>query len=401
MKTTRAKRTLTALLLLLSAQFLAAQPADSLAEARRSALAEARYLKSIYKTDAAIEVLSAWVGQERFDEDVMAELADCHFQNGDYELAAGTLNILALQSPDNLFYPIRQMQVAMRMKDYLACARFGRTVLSLDSIPAVAALMGDALNLAGQADSALVLYRQALALKPHNEAVVSKAANLLLSATDYAGVKEMTENYLALDPDNPTVASIRGLAFYLEGSYDSSAVVFQRMEDKGQEIYPVFYYLGQSYWHTNTVYRAEEELLKAWALDSSDVNLAYTIAAVKADGYKCFSEIEPWLEKSIEMIRPDSLLVSRIYQQYAIGHYRKYAYKEAIPYFEDAYRYNPKLLSALSNIGYCYEQLKQYRAALEWYERYLALAPPNSSGYEFARKSIEFIKGELFMEEKK
>lgn len=219
MKTTRAKRTLTALLLLLSAWFLPAQPADSLAEARRSALAEARYLKSIYKTDAAIEVLSGWVSQERFDEDVLAELADCHFQNGDYERAAGTLNMLALQSPDNLFYPIRQMQVAMRMKDYLACARFGRTVLSLDSIPAVAALMGDALNLAGQADSALVLYRQALALKPHNEAVVSKAANLLLSATDYAGVKEMTESYLALDPDNPTVASIRGLAFYLSKSF--------------------------------------------------------------------------------------------------------------------------------------------------------------------------------------
>ena len=59
----------------------AAQPADSLA--RRAALAEARYLKSIYKTDAAIEKLSTLVAPGVFDEEVLAELADCHFQNGD------------------------------------------------------------------------------------------------------------------------------------------------------------------------------------------------------------------------------------------------------------------------------------------------------------------------------
>ena len=38
--------------------FAAAQPADSLALQRKEALADARYLKSIYKTDAAIERLS-------------------------------------------------------------------------------------------------------------------------------------------------------------------------------------------------------------------------------------------------------------------------------------------------------------------------------------------------------
>ena len=61
----------------------AAQPADSLS--RRAALTEARYLKSIFKTEAAIERLSAVVTPETFDEEVLAELADCHFTSGDYE----------------------------------------------------------------------------------------------------------------------------------------------------------------------------------------------------------------------------------------------------------------------------------------------------------------------------
>ena len=377
---------------------LAAQPADSLA--RRAALTEARYLKSIFKTDAAIERLSALVTTESFDEEVLAELADCHFTNGDYATAAGTYQLLGLRAPGNIFYKIREMQLAFRMKDYASSARLGREVLAQDSIPAIVALAGDAWNLAGQADSALVYYRQALALKPMNESVVSKAANILLGNKDYDGVIAMTDDYLALDPDNFTIAPIRGLAFYLKGDYDSSLVVFQQLEDLGADTYPLHYYLGQSYWHTNVPYAAERELLKAWAIDSTDANLAWTIAAVKTDMLRPFEKnIKPWLEKTEEMIRPDSSLVSRIHQQYGTGYYGMEQLDQAIAHYQEAYRYNPSFIQALSTIAYCYERQKKYKQALEYYEKYLKVARPGSRGYEFAKKSIEMLKGELFMEE--
>ena len=377
----------------------AAQPADSLA--RRAALTEARYLKSIYKTDAAIERLSSLIRPEAFDEEVLSELADCHFTNGDYETAAGTYQLLSLHEPENLFYQIRQMQLAYRMKDYLTTATKGREILQQDSIPAVAALAGDAYNLAGLADSALVCYRQALALKPRNEAVVSKAANLLLTAKDYDGVLSMTGDYLAMDPDNFTVAPIRGLAYYLTAQYDSAAVVFKRLADLGADNYPLHYYLGQSYWHTNVTYEAEKELVKAWALDSSDANLAVSIAAVKTEMYRPFDkQVKPMLEKAEAMIRPDSAMVSRIHQQYGASYYRLEQFDQAIPHYQEAYRYNPSYIQALSTIAYCYERQKKYKQALEYYEKYLKVARPGSRGYEFAKKSIEYIKGELFMEEK-
>ena len=376
----------------------AAQPADSLA--RRAALAEARYLKSIYKTDAAIERLSELVTPGVFDEEVLSELADCHFVNGDYETAAGTYQLLSLHEPDNLLYRIKQMQIAFRMKDYSACASLGRSILARDSIPAVAALAGDAYNLAGLTDSALVCYRQALALKPRNEAVVSKAANLLLTAKDYDGVLSMTGDYLAMDPDNFTVAPIRGLAYYLSAQYDSATVVFKRLEDLGADNYPLHYYLGQSYWHTNVTYEAERELLKAWALDSSDANLAVSIAAVKTEMYRPFDkQVRPMLEKAEAMIQPDSALVSRIHQQYGASYYRLEQFDQAIPHYQEAYRYNPSFIQAISTIAYCYERLKKYKEALDYYERYLKLARPGSRGYEFAKKSIDYLKGELFMNE--
>ena len=67
---------------------------------------------------------------EVFDEEVLSELADCHFTNGDYATAAGTYQLLSLRAPDNLFYQIREMQLAFRMKDYLACASLARGVLA-------------------------------------------------------------------------------------------------------------------------------------------------------------------------------------------------------------------------------------------------------------------------------
>ena len=61
--------------------------------------------------------------QAGFDEEALAELADCHFQHGDYETAAGTYQMLSLKAPDNILYRLKQMQIAMRMQDNLACMR--------------------------------------------------------------------------------------------------------------------------------------------------------------------------------------------------------------------------------------------------------------------------------------
>ena len=384
----------------LTAFTAAAQPADSLALLRKEALAEARYLKSIYKTDAAIERLSGFLKPGAIDEEILSELADCHFVAGDYETAAGTYQLLSLHAPQNLYYRIREMQLAYRMKDYVASARLGREVLAMDSIPAIAALTGDAYNLAGSPDSALVCYRQALALKPMNEAVVSKAANILLEAKEYDAVMAMADDYLALDPDNPTVSSIRGLDFFLMGEYDSSLVVFKRLEDRGQDTYPLHYYLGQSYRYTNVPYMADRELRAAWALDSSDANLAWTIAAVQAEiHYPYDRSVKKWLDKANELVQPDSSFISKLHQQYALGEAKEGRYTKAIEHYETAYRYNPSFISALSSIGYCYELLKDYKKALAWYEKYLAVGKPGTSGYKYVEKSIEYVKGELFMKE--
>lgn len=368
---------------------------------RDSVLAQAKYLKSIYKTDEAIEMLSALVNPQMLDEQVFAELADCHFQSGDYETAAGTYFLLSSRIPGNVLYKIRQMQIYSRLKAWPLSIQAGREVLQIDTIPAVLSVIGDSFRQMEQGDSALWYYRRSLAYKPMNEAVLSKAVNVLLSADQYDEAVAITEPFLAEDPDNTTIAPLKGLALYLKGNYKEAVKVFQRQEEIGNDTYPIHYYLGQSFWHENVTYRAEQELLAAWQIDSSDVNLAYSIAAVKAEALRLFEDdVKVWLDKAMDMLQPDPVMMSRIHQQYGVGYFRRQdSWDQAIEHYKEAYRYNPKNISALSTIGYCYEYNKDYKNALEWYEKYMKVARPGSSGYNFVKKSIEQIKGELFMEE--
>lgn len=368
---------------------------------RDSVLAQAKYLKSIYKTDEAIEMLSALVNPQMLDEQVFAELADCHFQSGDYETAAGTYFLLSSRIPGNVLYKIRQMQIYSRLKAWPQSIQAGREVLQIDTIPAVLGVVGDSFRQMEQGDSALWYYRRSLAYKPMNEAVLSKAVNVLLSADQYDQAVAITEPFLAEDPDNTTIAPLKGLALYLKGNYKEAVKVFQRQEEIGNDTYPIHYYLGQSFWHENVTYRAEQELLAAWQIDSSDVNLAYSIAAVKAEALRLFEDdVKVWLDKAMDMLQPDPVMMSRIHQQYGVGYFRRQdSWDQAIEHYKEAYRYNPKNISALSTIGYCYEYNKDYKNALEWYEKYMKVARPGSSGYNFVKKSIEQIKGELFMEE--
>ena len=368
---------------------------------RDSVLTRARYLKSIYRTDDAIELLSSLVQPDALDEGVLAELADCHFQSGAYDKASGTYFMLSFHSPENILYKIRLMQAYYRLKSYPQSIWAGKQVLQLDSIPAVVSFVGDGFRQIEQADSALWYYRRALSMKPMNEPVIAKAVNILISKEDYDGAIAVTEPLLAEDPDNTTIAPLKGLALYRKGDYQSAIKVFQRQEEIGNDSYSIHYYLGQSYWHDLVIYRAEEELLAAWQIDSSDVNLAYSIAAVKLEAYRPFErDVKPWLDKALEMMQPDPVTMSRIHQQYGFGYYREQdSWDQAIEHYKEAYRYNPKFISALSTIAYCYECKRDYRQAIQWYEKYLQVARPGSRGYEFAAQSIANLKAELFMDE--
>ena len=336
---------------------------------RDSVFSRARYLKSIYRTDEAVEALSALMQPGVIDEDVLAELADCHFQSGAYEDAAGIYFLLSNLKQDNILFKIRLMQANFRLKAYSQSIQAGREVLQLDSIPAVVSYVGDAFWQMEQPDSALCYYRRFLEMKPANEKVVAKAMGILISKKQYDEAIGICKPVLDENPENVP--------------------------------YLIHYYLGQCYWNTDMLYKAEKELLAAWQIDSTDVNLAYLIAAVKQDEHYLFEQdVKPWLDKAMEMLQPDPSMMSRLHRQYGLGYYRQQSsWDKAIAHYKEAYRYNPKFIATLSTIAYCYQMKKEYRQAIEWYEKYLKLVQPGTKGYDFAKENLDYLKAEVFMED--
>ena len=236
---------------------------------------------------------------------------------------------------------------------------------------------------------------------------MNKKADILLSAKQYVPVIDMSREYLNEDPDNMTMLPIYGLALYLQGSYPLSIEQFEHQRDLGDDSYAVHYYLGLNHYMMDNWPRAVEELEKAYQIDSSDVTLVYQLAHAKShmpimtgmESHRLNPESERLYSKALEMLQPSPTMMHNIYGSMAMARHTIAQYAEAIKYYELSYKYNPQNISALSSIGYCYERLKNYTKALEYYERYLKLGKPGTEGYRFVELSINYVKQEKFMEE--
>ena len=370
------------------------------AAVRGLVLRKAALLRKMYCFDEAAEALSSLLRPGAMDLEVLGELADCHFQAGRLDEARQLYFVLSQQRPDDLGNQIRYMSLLGRAKAYDSVVARGREVLQRDTLLPVLTLVGDAFNNMEQPDSAMRYYSAALLRRPRNASVVSKMANILLGGKDYDGALALADGYLAMDSLNIDILRIKGLSHYLKGEYEPSAAAFETAIEEGDDSYAPHYYLAQDYSHLHLYLEADEHFMRAWQIDSTKASLAMEIAENRLHGLFMYkSDIKPWFEKALYMMEPDHELLSSIYQSYGRAEYMRQNWDLAISLYKAAYEYNPKTISALSTIGYCYEQKKDYKNAVYYYERYMDVGKPGTKAYQFVEESLRFVKAERFMEE--
>lgn len=372
---------------------------DSLSIRTEQSIDNARQLRRLYKTDQAIDTLMAALQYNTSDIEVLTELAECHTAAGNTEEAFGWWVMLSTMEPENLYFQIAQARLLYREKAYQECIGICRGITSRDTIPDILAMTADAFSQTGKADSALVYYDRVLAFKPLHERTVSKKADILLAAKQYDKVLEMTGSFLESKPEDMTILPIHGAALHLSKKYKASAEVFKKLRELGDDSYGTCYYLGLNHYMMDDILLAEKEFEAAFQIDSSDVALVYHLAETKSRRmYGSAPQVERLYEKALKMLEPDPVMMHNIYGSRAMSFHRAEEFRTAIKYYELSYRYNNKNISALSSIAYCYERLKEYDKALEYYERYLKLGKPGSKGYKYVEESIAYIKQEKFME---
>lgn len=373
------------------------------------ALHKARCLKKLYRAEEAAETIAEVLHIDQFNVELMAELAECHMQAGNTEEAFNLYSLLSGMQSDNVYFKICQARILYREKQYRESIVVCKAIICQDSIPDILSLTADAYKNLGAADSALVYYDHVLRMKPYHVRTLSKKADILLSAKQYMPVIDMSREYLKNDPENMTMLPIYGLALHLQGSYTLSIEQFEHLLELGDESYAAHYYLGLNHYMMDNWPRAIPEFEKAYQIDSSDVTLVYQLAnamshrvitkGLESSNMALNPESERLYAKALDMLKPNPAMMHNIYGSMAMARHRIEEYNEAIKYYELSYRYNPKNISALSSIGYCYERMKDYKKALEYYEEYLKRGKPGSSGYKFVEESIAYVKQELFMEE--
>ena len=383
----------------------------SIAENRETvidlALQKARCLRRLYRMQESVEVLADVLYLDQFNIELIADLAESHMQVGNTPEAFKLYGILSQMQPENSYFKICKARILYREKQYDDCIAACKVITDQDTIPEILSMTADAFNNLGKVDSALVYYNHVLDLKPMHVPTLSKKADILLSAKQYQTVIDMSREYLNDDPDNMTMLTIYGLALYLNGSYPLSIEQFEYQRNLGDESYAVYYYLGLNHYMMDNWPRAVDEFEKAYQIDSSDVTLVYKLAHAKShmpivtgmESHRLNPESERLYSKALEMLQPSPTMMHNIYGSMAMARHTIAQYEDAIKYYELSYKYNPKNISALSSIGYCYERLKNYTKALEYYERYMKLGKPGTEGYRFVELSINYIKQEMFMEE--
>lgn len=369
----------------------------SLAPLAAQDLTAVRELKQLWKYDEAIAALTQMMAEQGPRPELLEELADCHFQSGNSAEALDQYTLLAQMQPDKLLYQIRLMSLFYRGKQYDAAIDIGRGILQRDSITQVVSLVGDAFNQQERRDSAECYYRAALARRPHSESVLNKLCSILLGREQHDEVLALADAFLAEEPDNLTILPVRGIARFAKKRYDDAEADFKHMNELGEDGYAVHYYLGQCAQKNGLLRDAEREFKLAWERDSTDVNVALTIAQLISDAHKDGWEV--WYDKALTMLQPDPKVInatSIAHQNYALSAYKNGDFDLCVAEYKKMLEYNPKHYAAYYMIAQCYEIKKDYKTALSWYKKALPYFAEGTRGREIADTGIQRMEAELF-----
>ena len=385
----------------------ALESAKDATDIRDLSLQKARCQKKMLRYDAAAETLASVMNPGAMDVEVAGELADCHVSSGKLADALGLYSILCMQHPENLYFSIQKASLLFKINDFQGCAEEGKAICSRDSIPSMLSLVGASLLKMGQVDSSLAYYRKSLALNPSNPNTVVSISNILLGKKDYDGTISLAKSFLEEAPDNLGVAQILGVAYYLKDDQDNAYEVFKQLRKDGDDSYGTMYYSGLNALALNRFEVAQDCFEEAWQTDSSDVRLAVNFAISlakdriirKKDGITINNAEKAitFFSKAEEMAEPDHEIMYKIHNGLGQLYLMKQDAKAALPHYEAAYEYNPKDISLLVSIGYCHRIRKDYKTALQYYEKYLKLGKEGTKNYNFAKEEATFVKSELHM----
>lgn len=258
-------------------------------------------------------------------------------------------------------------------------------------------------------DSAIGIFSKILLINPDDQLIAFKLANLYLKNKKYLKTIETCETGLSSDSTNKKLIKIKGIASFNMEDFKTSELCFKYLYEKGDSSKFILKHLGISEFNNNLLIISEKHLVKAFQLDSSDIEVCYVLGR----GY--LNSPNPakglyFFDRADSLLQPDNKVLSALYNEKQSIYSRLNNHEKALMCYQKAYEYYPKPEYIFFIASLYQYKLNNNKSALENYEKFLSLLPEESetsmSGLGEQQKTISLrrvaennitkIKEELF-----
>ena len=160
-----------------------------------------------------------------------------------------------------------------------------------------------------------------------------------------------------------------------------------------------YYYLGLNSMMKEDCFYAYDWFKKAAELDTADVNLVYYMGDCRAKTLHV-PTAEQLFGKVEQMLEPDPAMFFKVNLSRAEMYMQKQMYAQAVKCYQKTESYGEFNPTQIARLGYAYRLAKDYKKAVEYYEKYLAQGKEGSATWKFVQEELAFIREEEFMEGK-
>lgn len=350
---------------------------DGAPSTRENLLLKTHCYGKLYNYTAALDIYKQLLDEYPDDVNLVISMAECASQAGNSPLSLQCWIIADSLSPGNQFIQTQNAMAFYRNNNWERAIAQAKTVFETDSVPLLLRMVGDAYLYSNQGDSAIWYYSKAIDKNPADHLAVNKLGNIYLGVKFYDAVIDLTQTYLEnINPAQQLIGQLNGMAHYSAGNYKEAT---ERLKDNiilGDSSYTTCYYLGMSLYASQLYYEAVTWLEKAYNQNNSDTNiyLLYYYGTALSWTYNRKRGIEV-LAEGVEIIEKMNEMLFDFDRSFGDAYMRSGSFVKAVEYYSSAYKRDSQAHSLLYNIGYCYDLNKDYKNAINYFERFLKTAP--------------------------
>jgi len=298
-------------------------------------------------------------------------LARQYFDAGDYVKAREGYNELVQSDSTDVSSWLKLAEMASFRQQYEDAEHALNQVLAIDSMNLNSLMMmGDILN-RHKNTGAVVYYERAYRHYPENQKAAYALVNWYIQSKNAWKSISICEQMLIIDTTSIKFSKLLGYAYYKTGEPVSAVRYLEYANQLGDSTVFTFKFKGISHYMRGDFGSAIESLSYAVKKDTLDAEIYFFLGASMATTMEK-TEAMTHLNRSLNLMQPDSSVVSRIYSEQGNIKRLEMQYEEAYDLYNKAWEADTtKALSLYFMASILDNSMRKPKEALVDYERYI------------------------------